>query len=106
MSSSPSSPALPVAPGHVRLTLIRDANSYFFLEIPRDRIVALCLKPLRYLLFLGWCILGTEGVLHHNGAEIGTNGNLDVGGIYHYTASDVLGGFLLYTLLPFLYMKS
>ena len=94
MSSSPS-PALPVAPGHVRLILLHDGDLSFFLEIPRDCILSLCLRPLKYLLFLGWCILGTEGVLHHNGTEIGTSGDLGEGGTYHYTTSDVFGRFLL-----------
>jgi hypothetical protein len=36
-------------------------GSVFYLEIPCDIIDELCLKPLKYLLYLGLCILGAEG---------------------------------------------
>jgi hypothetical protein len=36
-------------------------------------------------MFLGWCVLGTEGILslEHNGTEIPTDGGLDAN-IYYY----------------------
>ena len=83
----------PVAAGHVRLVLLHNDTSYFFLEIPIDRILVLCLKPLKYLVFLGWCVLGSEGVLHHKDAEITTDGDLDSNGIYYYVTDDAFGGF-------------
>lgn len=44
----------------------------------------------KYLIFLGWCILGVEGVLplEHNGEGIETDGDLDPEGIYYYVADD------------------
>ncbi|OAX35777.1 hypothetical protein K503DRAFT_802544 [Rhizopogon vinicolor AM-OR11-026] len=44
--------------------------------------------PLKYLLFLGWCILGVEGVLAltQDGDGIDTDGDLDNQGTYHYVA--------------------
>jgi hypothetical protein len=91
-----SSPvAVEVAEGHVVLVLLQDRNSVFYLEIPLDIIDNLCLKPLKYLLYLGWCILGAEGVLalEPDGDEIDTGGDLDED-VYHYVTYDELGMFL------------
>ena len=52
-----------VATGHVRLYLVVEEDSMFYLEIPLDVIHALCLNHRKYLLYLGWCILGVEGSL-------------------------------------------
>ena len=71
--SSPTESDIPsIEVVHVRLILLHDANSSFHLDIPLDIIESLCLKPLKYLLFLGWCILGVEGVLayEHDGVEL------------------------------------
>lgn len=72
--------------GHVCLILLNKENSSFYLDIPLEIIQSLCLKPLKYLLFLGWCILVTEGVLahKHEGDEISTDGNLNEHEIYCY----------------------
>ena len=76
--------------GHVRLILLHDENSSFYLDIPLNIIESLCLKPLKYLLFLGWCILGVEGVLAYesDGDEVDTDGILSAREIYYYNAED------------------
>ena len=86
--SSSNVPVIEV--GHVRLILLHDENSSFHLDIPLDIIESLCLKPLKYLLFLGWCILGVEGVLAYEpeGDEVDADGNLSVHEIYYYNAED------------------
>src|SRR6202000_2033611 len=43
--------------------------------------------------FLCWCVLGSEGVLHHKDTEITTDGDLDSNGIYYYVTDDAFGGF-------------
>ncbi|KIL57679.1 hypothetical protein M378DRAFT_87561 [Amanita muscaria Koide BX008] len=82
MSSSGSS----VPKGHVELVLLSEGDSEFYLQIPLDIISSLCLTPRKYLLFLGWCILGVEGVLalEHDGDRIDTDGDLDDQEVYHY----------------------
>jgi hypothetical protein len=64
--------------GHVRLIILHE----------EDVIRLLCLNPRKYLLYLGWCILGVEGelALEHNCDGIGTDGDLDDRGIYYYVA--------------------
>jgi hypothetical protein len=90
MSSSSSSP---VPDGHVWLVLLQGLRSSFYLEIPSDIIGSLCLKPLKYLLFLGWCILSVEGVLalEPNGEEIDTDEDLDKQGMYYFVAAEGTG---------------
>lgn len=93
MSSSSPAPAAAdqVPPGHVRLILLQEEDSSFYLEIPLDIIHSLCLKPRKYLVFLGWCILGVEGVLTRNDDdEIETDGDLDDEGIYYYATAGII----------------
>ena len=73
-----------VPPGHVRLILAHEAQ--FFLDIPSNTIRSLCLKPRKYLGFLGWCILGVDGSLSEGpgNAALSLDGDLDDQGIYHY----------------------
>ena len=85
--SSPTDSDIPsIEVRHVRLILLHDGNSSFHLNMLLDIIESLCLKPLKYLLFLGWCILGVEGVLayEHDGVGICTDGNLGERDIYYY----------------------
>ncbi|KAF8801171.1 hypothetical protein BYT27DRAFT_7235831 [Phlegmacium glaucopus] len=74
-----------VPEGHIVLILLQKEESSFYLQIPLDIIHSLCLKPRKYLLFLGWCILGVEGVLalEHNSNGININGDLD-DQVYYY----------------------
>jgi hypothetical protein len=85
-----------VPKGHVALVLLRDENnSAFYLQIPLNIINDLCLRPLKYLHFLAWCILGAEGVLalEFNGDEIDTDGYILDQEIYYYVPNDILGTF-------------
>jgi hypothetical protein len=68
--------------------LLDGADSPFYLEIPITVTNPLFLKPRKYLVFLGWCILGIDGVLavDEGGDEIDTDGDLDAGGTYYYVA--------------------
>lgn len=87
--------------GHVRLILLSRNNSTFHLQIPIDVIDTLCLRPRKYLIFLGWCILGVEGhlSLEDHGDAIATDGPLE-NQIYYYVA-DVGGKFLSFVaVLP------
>ena len=83
-----------VSRGHVRLILLSNNDSSFYLRIPLEIIGSLCLKPRKYLVFLGWCILGVEGhlALEDRGQAITTNGPLEDRGTYYYVA-DVEGKF-------------
>jgi hypothetical protein len=47
----------------VQLYLVVEEDSAFYLEIPLDRIRALCLSHRMYRLYLGWCILDVVGSL-------------------------------------------
>ncbi|EDR05166.1 uncharacterized protein LACBIDRAFT_294884 [Laccaria bicolor S238N-H82] len=78
---------------HVALVLIEQSESSFYLRIPLTKIRALCLKPLKYLLYLGWCILGGEGVLSlrpdiHDGID--TDEDADGGETYYYVLDEPL----------------
>jgi len=86
--SDAQSAVVSVPQGHVAFILLYGEDASFYLEIPLDVINSLCLRPRKYLVFLGWCILGVEGVLalEHDGEGIGTDGNLDNQGIYYYVA--------------------
>ena len=94
-SHSDSGANVPV--DHVALTLLEDEESAFYLQIPLGIIHALCLKPLKYLLFLGWCILGAEGVLSlqpDDHVGIDTDEDAVGGEVYHYVpAAPLLGTF-------------
>jgi hypothetical protein len=92
--SESSTPSVPE--GHVALVLLREEESVYYLKIPLNIISSLCLTPRKYLVFLGWCILGVEGVLalKHDGDGIDTDGDLDDQGIYHYVPVAGLGTFL------------
>ena len=91
------SPSSDVPRDHVALVLLEDEGSQFYLQIPLTIIRAVCLKPLKYLLYLGWCILGAEGVLslqRDDPDEIDTDEDEVGGEIYHYVAAEDLGTFL------------
>ena len=86
-----SEPVEDVPSGHVRLVLVQDP--LFYLEIPLNIICALCLKPRKYLIFLGWSILGVEGGLaeHHSSKQMGLEGALNDKGLYHYVTPEDTG---------------
>jgi len=67
------------------LALLTYKTSTFYLQIPLARINSFCLKPLKYLLFLGWCILGVEGDLavQSGGEGVDPDGQLNDQDIYY-----------------------
>lgn len=84
--------------GHVALVLLPVERSpdgkYFYLEIPIDIINSLCLRPRKYLCYLGWCILGNNGILsfEHNGNEIDDpHGGVQGGEVYYYVMNTSFG---------------
>ena len=78
--------ALPTVPdGHVRLVLFERQPDPFYLEIPLRIIREVCCRPPKYLRYLGWCILGGEGLLEdQQGNQVDLTGELVDQGIYHY----------------------
>ena len=77
-----------ISEDHVGLVLLsdHDGDSSFYLEIPLDSINANCLDAARYLLFVGWCILGVEGVLslEPDGQERDSDDDIVEQEIYYY----------------------
>jgi hypothetical protein len=75
----------PVPSGHVRLVLVQTPRE-FYLDIPLSIINSLCHTPRKYLVFLGWCILGVEGELAENpeGDTLPRAGALNDQGTYYY----------------------
>jgi hypothetical protein len=73
-----------IVSGHIRLILV---HPQFYLDIPLKVINLLCLKPRKYLVFLGWCILGVDGNLtesHSSSEDIGLDEDLNEGETYYY----------------------
>ena len=93
----PFASAIAVPDGYVSLILLQEEDSSFYLQVPLNIIHSLCLKPRKYLRYLGWCILGVEGVLalRHGGSGIDTTGDLENQGIYYYVVDAGTG-----TLFP------
>ena len=83
LQSSASQPP----PGFIHLVLLSRQEDPFYLQIPTKFVATVCLTPLKYLLYLGWCVLGVVGVLEdEQGDEIlELNGELVDHSIYHYT---------------------
>lgn len=78
---------------HIRLILLQTEDHSFYLEIPLATIHRLCLTQRKYLLYLGWCILGYDVDVEDLGLavededenldEIDRNGDVD-GGVTYY----------------------
>jgi hypothetical protein len=96
MASPPHSKlSVSVPKCHVALVLLEDGSSNFYLKIPLDTIRDFCSKPLKYLIYLGWCILGCEGILaDEHGEEIAVTGVIYDQAIYRYIPEPELGTFL------------
>ncbi|KZP28686.1 hypothetical protein FIBSPDRAFT_947513 [Athelia psychrophila] len=75
-------------PGFIHLVLLSQADP-FYLEIPTKIVKTLCLRPLKFLRYLGWCVLGVEGdLVDEGGNKIALDGELLGQGVYHYTVSN------------------
>jgi hypothetical protein len=82
MSSQPPSSQPPL--GFIHPILLAQKDS-FYLEIPIAIVPTLCIRPRKYLQYLGWCVLGVIGVLQDGqGNKIALNGKLIDQGIYRY----------------------
>ena len=88
-----------IPPGHIRLILVPPK---FYLDIPLNVMNPLCLKPRKYLRFLGWCVLGVDGVVsesHNSSEDIGPDGDLNEGESYYYVTHVRTGKWSLRVLL-------
>lgn len=84
MSSANTRRPTPLA-GHIHLVLFQQVHESFYLEIPVAIIQTVCLRPCKYLRYLGWCVLGVEGSLQDEQRhQVELNGNLVDQGTYHY----------------------
>ncbi|KAH9953599.1 hypothetical protein BC827DRAFT_1159154 [Russula dissimulans] len=61
-----------------------DSRGNFYLDIPMYVIEPLCLRPRKYLRYLGWCVLGIEGRVILGTEDIGDEGDLVNQGVYRY----------------------
>ena len=70
--------AQPILPqGHVHLLLLKQQPALFYLEIPLHIIRDVCHHPPKYLHYLGWCVLGVEGLVQDGrGHQVNLNGSL------------------------------
>jgi hypothetical protein len=70
----------PVIPQQGKLWLIlyepSDGPGNFYIDIPIYVIEPLCLRPRKYLRYLGWCVLGIEGHVILGNQDIGDEGEL------------------------------
>ncbi|KAH9959461.1 hypothetical protein BC827DRAFT_1377170 [Russula dissimulans] len=81
----------PETPQQGKLWLIlyepSDGPGNFYLDIPIYVIEPLCLRPRKYLRYLGWCVLGIEGHVILGDQDIGDEGGLVDQGVYHYVVN-------------------
>jgi hypothetical protein len=77
--------------GYVHLILYEP--EHFYLAIPIAIIGELCLKPLKYLRYLGWCVLGVLGTLRDANMDVNLDGNLVDQAVYHYQLPQDQQGF-------------
>lgn len=96
--------------GHVALVLLpvegNPGGSNFYLEIPIGIINSLCLRPRKYLRFLGWCILGNTGKLSfvRGGEEIDDpDGGVQDREVYYYVMNGIHGASHFTELLSFMH---
>ncbi|KAJ7246669.1 hypothetical protein C8J57DRAFT_1724736 [Mycena rebaudengoi] len=75
-----------VAPAHVRPLLSHEVDT-FYLDIPISVVTANCLRPIKYLRFIGWCVIGILGTVNaaRDGQEIAHNAHIQDQAIYYYT---------------------
>ena len=70
------------------LEVLDDDSPAIYLEIPIQHITPLCLRPKKYLKYLGWTIMGVEGHVERVSPNpvdnIGDEGGLENTGVYRY----------------------
>ncbi|KAJ6530689.1 hypothetical protein B0H19DRAFT_1191825 [Mycena capillaripes] len=79
-----TTPAI-VAAGHIHLILSHSTDD-FYLEIPIAVVQSNSVHPIKYLCFLGWCIIGILGTVKSDreGVDIGNTALLQDRGTYFY----------------------
>ena len=84
---SPKSPPSQPPSGFIHLNLLSREEGLFYLEMPIKFVATVSLTPLKYLQYLGWCVLGVMGVLEdEQGDRIALYGELTDQGVYYYNA--------------------
>ncbi|KAH9973561.1 hypothetical protein BGW80DRAFT_1308141, partial [Lactifluus volemus] len=85
-------------PERIRLILYRppDNSDPLCLDIPTSEPAKFCLRPRKYLRYLGWCVLGVEGHVAKVSPgeavdDIGDEGTLEDQGVYQYCYSSAEG---------------
>jgi hypothetical protein len=77
-------------PGNIQLIVVEafDDSPAVFLEIPIEHITPLCVRPRKYLRYLGWAIMGIERrvarVSPNPQVDIGDEGALESQNVYAY----------------------
>jgi hypothetical protein len=91
----------PPPDNHVQVVLHRGDVSDFYLELPVSVVVDLVLKPLKFLRYLGWSVLGVSGdLLDARGLAVDLEStDLTAKSTYWYCRQETTGHFLCYTLL-------
>jgi hypothetical protein len=74
-----------VAAGHIHLILSHSTDD-FYLKIPISVVQSNSIRPIKYLRFLGWCIMGILGTVKSDraGAGLADNALLQNQAIYYY----------------------
>ena len=63
----------------------------FYLNIPIADIDVFCLKPIKYLRYLAWCIFGVLGDVLLDGTVVGDEEKLCNRSIYHFKSAEDIG---------------
>src|ERR1700761_7968377 len=79
------------AKGHIWLGLSQNAvvHDGLYLDIPISIIRGNCLRPIKYLRYLVWCILCCEGEIKSKGLVVADNDDINNRGVYSFAPQDV-----------------
>ena len=75
--------------GNIQLIVYTPPGSpALYLEVPIAHITPLCVRPRKFLKYIGWCIMGVEGHVSRDFPSpmdnIGDEGDLTGGHVYSY----------------------
>jgi hypothetical protein len=72
--------------GFIQLILIsQEGKDPFYLEIPMEIVTSVSLSPLKYLRYVGWCVLGVVGdLVDEAGDMVELNSEAVDQGVYQY----------------------
>ena len=87
---SSSSTICNVKPGHVYFVLYSPTQDGlpFYLDLSIDDINMLCLKPIKYLKYLAWCILGVLGDVVLDCTAVGNEEKLCNQSVYYFESAE------------------